>query len=352
MKKLTTVEIDGFTSDVWVEVPENEPAAWPPEAEMAVLGRPLPRVDAYEKVSGRAKYTHDLNLPHMLWMKTLRSPTPYGKIVSIDTSKAEALAGVKLVLSHKNAPDIPWYGGRSKLFDTTLRFVGDEVAAVVAADEQIAADALALIEAEYDELAYVLDAETALQADAPALHQGGPQDAHGARNLQGGRPNLYTRGDVDKGFAEADHVVEATFRSPCQVHACLETHCSVAQWQGDKLTVWDSTQAVHPNREALARALDLPIANVRVICLYSGGGFGSKLGLNKYTVAAAVAARALGRPVKVTLDREEEALAAGNRPANLMTIRAGCKKDGTLTALYMKNIGSVVAYPPPSAPHP
>lgn len=345
MKKLTTVEIDGFTSDVWVEVPENEPAAWPPEAEMAVLGRPLPRVDAYKKVSGRAKYTHDLNLPHMLWMKFLRSPTPHAKIVSIDTSRAEALPGVKLVLTHKNAPDIPWYAGRSKLFDTTLRFVGDEVAAVVAADEHIAADAVALIEAEYDELAYVLDAETALQADAPALHQGGPQDAPGARNLQGGRPNLYTRGDVDKGFAEADHVVEATFRSPCQVHACLETHCSVAQWQGDKLTVWDSTQAVHPNREALARVLELPIANIRVICLYSGGGFGSKLGLNKYTVAAAVAARALGRPVKVTLDREEEALAAGNRPANVMTIRAGCKKDGTLTTLYMKNIGSVGAYP-------
>ena len=125
MKKLTTVEIDGAASDVWVEVPENEPAAWPKDAEMAVLGKALPRVDAYEKVSGRAKYTHDLNLPHMLWMKTLRSPTPHAKIVSIDTSKAEALPGVKLVLTHKNAPDIPWYAGRSKLFDTTLRFVGD-----------------------------------------------------------------------------------------------------------------------------------------------------------------------------------------------------------------------------------
>jgi len=336
MKKLTTVEIDGIASDVWVEVPENEPAAWPPEAELAVLGKPLARVDAYEKVSGRAKYTHDLNLPHMLWMKTLRSPYPHARIVSIDTSKAEALPGVKLVLTHKNAPDIPWYGGRSKLFDTTLRFVGDEVAAVVAADEHIAADALALIDVEYDELAYVLDPETALQPDAPAIHEGG--------NLMQGRPFVYSRGDVDKGFAEADHIVEATFRSPCQVHACLETHCSVAQWQGDRLTVWDSTQAVHPNREALARALGLPIADVRVICLYSGGGFGSKLGLNKYTVAAAIAARQLGRPVKVTLDREEDALAMGNRPLNVMTIRAGCQRDGALTALQLKSIGAVGAY--------
>src|SRR3989338_6149524 len=124
MKKLTTVEIDGYTSDVWVEVPENEPVAWPPEAELAVLGRPLPRVDAYEKDSGHAKYTHDLTLPHMLWTKTLRSPTPHAKIVSIDTSKAEALPGVKLVLTHKNAPDIPWYAGRSQLFDTTPPLLG------------------------------------------------------------------------------------------------------------------------------------------------------------------------------------------------------------------------------------
>lgn len=344
MKKLTTVEIDGIASDLWVEVPEQEPAAWPKEAEMAVLGKPLPRVDGYEKVSGRAKYTHDVNLPHMLWLKTLRSPYPHAKIVSLDASRAEALPGVKLVLTHKNAPDIPWHGGRSKLFDTTLRFVGDEVAAVVAVDEHIAADALTLIAVEYDELAYVLDAETALQPDAPAIHEGGPQDAPGARNLMQGRPFVYTRGDMDKGFAEADHVVEATFRSPCQVHACLETHCSVAQWQGDKLTVWDSTQAVHPNRQALADVLGIPIADVRVICLYSGGGFGSKLGLNKYTVMAALAARALGRPVKVTLDREEDALAMGNRPANLMTIRAGCKQDGTLTALSMKSIGAAGAY--------
>jgi len=337
MKKLTTVELDGVSSDVWVEVPESEPQAWPKEAEMAVLGKPLPRVDGYEKVSGRAKYTHDINLAHMLWMKTLRSPYPHAKIVGIDTSRAEALPGVKLVLTHRNAPDLPWYGGRSKLFDTTLRFVGDEVAAVVAVDEATAADGLALIDVEYDELAYVLDAETALQPGAPALHPEG--------NLLQGRPFLYDRGDLEKGFAEADHIVEATFRSPCQVHACLETHCSVAEWQGDKLTVWDSTQAVHPNRQALAQTLGLPIADVRVICLYSGGGFGSKLWINKYTVAAAIAARQLGRPVKVTLDREEDALAMGNRPANVMTIRAGCKKDGTLTALYMKNIGSVGAYP-------
>ncbi|MBI4467467.1 MAG: xanthine dehydrogenase family protein molybdopterin-binding subunit [Acidobacteria bacterium] len=343
-KVLTRVELNGVVNDVWVEVPENEPAAWPKQAELAVLGKPLPRVDGPDKVSGRAKYTHDVNLSHMLWMKFFRSPYPHARITSLDTSRAEALPGVKRVYTYENTPDISWYANRSKLFDTTLRFVGDEVAAVVAVDEHIAADALPLIDVEYEEMPYVLDAETALSPDAPAIHEGGPQDAPGARNLQGGRPSLYTRGDVEKGFAEADFVIEHTFRSPCQVHACLETHCSVAAWQGDKLTVWDSTQAVHPVRESLAQILNIPIANIRVICLYSGGGFGSKLWINKYTVLAALAARDLGRPVKVTLDREEDALAMGNRPANVMTIRAGCKRDGTLTALTLKNIGSVGAY--------
>ncbi|MGH8629224.1 MAG: xanthine dehydrogenase family protein molybdopterin-binding subunit, partial [Burkholderiales bacterium] len=295
MKKLTTVELDGHVSEVWVEVPENEPVAWPIEAELAVLGKPVPRVDGPEKVSGRAKYTHDINLPHMLWMKYLRSPLPFARIANLDTSKAEAVPGVRAVYTHKNTPEIPWYGGRSKLFDTTLRYVGDEVAAVVATDEHTAAEAAKLIEVEYEELPYVLDAETALEAGAPALHEGG--------NLQGGKPNTYSRGDVEKGFAEADFVVEQTFRSQYQVHACLETHCSVAQWQGSKLTVWDSTQAVHPNRQGLASALGIPVGDVRIICLYSGGGFGSKLGLNKYTVLASIAARDLGRPVKVTLDR-------------------------------------------------
>lgn len=336
-KKLTTVELNGVVSEVWVEVPENEPVAWPKEADLAVLGKPLPRVDAYEKVSGRARYTHDINLTGMLWMKILRSPYPYARILAVDTSKAEALPGVKLVLTHKDVAGFAWYGDRSQLLDTTLRSVGDEVAAVVAVNEHSAADALKLIEVEYEELPYVLEGEAALQEGAPAIHEGG--------NLLRGRPFVYQRGDIEQGFAEAEFIVEATFRSQCQVHACLETHCSVAQWSGDKLTVWDSSQAVHPVRESLALTLNLPVASVRVICLYSGGGFGSKLWLNKHTVLAALAARQLGHPVKITLDRSEEAHSMGNRPANVMTLKAGCKRDGTLTALWMKNIGSVGAYP-------
>ena len=208
---------------------------------------------------------------------------------------------------------------------------------MIAIDEATATEAIDLIEVGYDTLLYVLDAEAALRNDAPAIHEGG--------NLLSGQPFAYSRGDVERGFAEAEFTVEETFRSQHLVHACLETHCSVARWQGRKLTVWDTTQAVHPNRQSLAEAFDIPLAVVRVISLYSGGGFGSKLWLNKYTVLAAMAARRLGRPVKVTLDRGEEAHATGNRPANIMTIRAGCRKDGTLTALQLENIGACGAYP-------
>src|SRR3990170_4731426 len=336
MKKLTTVEMDGVVSEVWVKVPEREPAAWPAEADLATVGKPMPRIDGPDKVTGRAKYTHDINLPHMLWMKTLRSPLPHARLARLDTSKAAALPGVKLILTPENTDQPYPIEGHKKLLDTTLRHVGDEVAAVVATDEHTAADAVQLIEAEYEELPFVVDAEAALQPGAPAVQEGG--------NLRNAKPYEYAHGDINNGFAEADFIVEHTFRSQYQMHACLESHCSVAQWQGDKLTVWDSTQAVHPNRQSLAELLGIPLTNVRVICLYSGGGFGSKLWLNKYTVLAALAARQLGRPVKVTLDREEEAHAMGNRPGNLITIKAGCKKDGTLTAFYLKNIGGIGAY--------
>lgn len=336
-KKLTTVEMDGEVSQVLVEVPENEPVAWPATADLAVLGKPIPRVDGADKASGRAKYTHDINLPHMLWMKILRSELPHARIKRTDAGRARALPGVRLVLTADDVADFSWFGGRAPLLDSTMRYVGDEVAAVVAVDEHIAAEAVGLIDVEFEELPFVVDAEEAAREDAPpVLGPGG--------NVLPDHPWTYSRGDVERGFAEADHIVEAEFRSQYQMHACLETHCSVARWQGGRLTVWDSTQAVHPNRQALAEFFGIDLADVRLICLYSGGGFGSKLWLNKYTVLAAIAARRLNRPVKVTLDREEEAHATGNRPGNVFTIKAGCRKDGTLTALSLDNLGGIGAY--------
>lgn len=333
----TTIEFEGRFQEIEVEVPENEPTAWPRDAQLSIVGKPYPRVDGLDTVTGRATYTHDLDLPGMLHARVLRSDVAAGKITKLDASKAEKLPGVKAVLTYLNAPKIPWYNKKSWLFDPVVRCVGEEVACVAAVDEETAEEALRLIEVEYDGQPFVLDPEEALKEGAPEVYPG-------TKNLQGGKPVLLARGDIEKGFAEADVIVEETFRTQGQVHACLEPHASVARWTGDRLTIWDSTQAVFPVREQLADALGIPINKVRVITQFMGGGFGSKLWLNKYTVIAALLARETGRPVKIVLDREEDCLNTGNRPSSIQYIKAGAKKDGTLTALYLKSIGPVGAY--------
>ncbi|MBI4917167.1 MAG: xanthine dehydrogenase family protein molybdopterin-binding subunit [Acidobacteria bacterium] len=316
----------------------STPAPW---GETKVVGARLPRVDAYERVSGSAVYTLDLQLPGMLHAAIVRCPHAHARVKRIDTAKAETMPGVRGVLTGESpGAAIPWYQGRegplSLLFDPHCRHEGEEVAAVAADTALQAHDAARAVVVEYEELPFVVDPDKALAPDAPKVHDWG--------NLLG-QPRVTTRGDVAAGFAAADAVVEMTFRTPVQMHTPMEVHVSVAQWDGDRLTVWDSTQGVYAIREALAGALKLPLASVRVVGHYMGGGFGSKLELGKYTVIAALLARRLGRPVKAALTREETFLVAGNRPSNVITLKAGAKRDGALTALEARLSGPVGAYP-------
>jgi CO/xanthine dehydrogenase Mo-binding subunit len=175
-----------------------------------------------------------------------------------------------------------------------------------------------------------------LKPDAPKLFEGGNST---------GKPMPTKRGDVEKGFAEADFVLEETFSTSVQMHVPIEAHGSVVKWDGDKITIWDSTQGVYDaSMLPFARTMNLPYNNVRVICRYVGGAFGSKLELGKYTVIAALLARKCSRPVKLMLTREEVMLAVGNRPDAKMTLKAGVKKDGTLTALQLTNVYTPGAY--------
>ena len=303
-----------------------------------IVGKPLPRVDAYDRVSGAARYTADVLLPDMIYAAILRCPHAHAMVKSVDTSAAEKMPGVVAVLTGKSpGADIPWYGGRtpSKLFDPHCRHEGEEVAAVAARTSYQAFDALKAIKVEYEVLPFVID-EAALKPDAPKLHESGNST---------GDPRVTQRGDVAKGFGEADVVLEETFSTPVQLHATMEAHGSVARWDGDSLTVWDSTQGVYDAvLFSLARTLNLPYNKVRVICQYMGGAFGSKLELGKYTVIAALLARQTARPVKLMLTREETLLCTGNRPPAKMTLKAGVKKDGTLTALQMNSVGTPGAY--------
>ena len=329
----------------WLQGPVPETpapkAAMPPWGETKVVGKPLPRVDAYERVSGSAVFPLDFALPDMLHGAILRCPYPHAQVKSIDTSAAEKMPGVRAVITGKTpGADVPWYRSRgkwfSKLFDDRVRHEGDEVAAVAAETRAQAYDALKAIRVEYEELAFVLDPREALKADAPLIHDGGNRY---------GDPNDYKRGDVEAGFAAADAVVEGTYSTACQIHTPMEVHGSVVKWDGNRLTVWDTTQGVFAVQQAVAGSLHLPLANVRVIGHYMGGGFGSKLEAGKYTVIAALLARMTARPVKLFLSREETFLAVGNRPANSMKVKVGAKKDGTLTAIEFLSMGSGGAYP-------
>jgi xanthine dehydrogenase YagR molybdenum-binding subunit len=269
----------------------------------------------------------------MAFAKTLRCPHPHARIKSIDISKAQKLPGVLAIITHKNTPAIPWYYNTSYLFDSHLRYLGDEVACAAAESEEIAAEALKLIIVEYEILPFVTDAKKAMEPNAPKLYKEG--------NIRGGKPFVYKRGDAEKGFKEADAVVEDTFTTQVAVHNPTEVHCSAANWDGDQLTVWDSTQSIFSVRDALAQSLKIPASKVRVIKKYMGGGFGCKLAPGKYTVMAAILARKIGRPVKIALDRKEMNLAVGNRPNSVQKLKAGAKKDGTLTALSHHAYGTV-----------
>jgi CO/xanthine dehydrogenase Mo-binding subunit len=317
---------------------EMVPAPWP---ETTVVGKRLPRVDGYERVSGTAVYAIDVTFPDVLHAAVVRCPHAHARVKKVDTAKAESMPGVRAVLTGDSpGAKLPWYFGEkgptSLLFDPHCRYEGEEVAAVAADTLQQAQDAARAVAVEYEELPFVVDYEQALKPGAPAVHDGGNRN---------GEPEKYERGDVAKGFAEADVVVERTFRTPCEIHTPMEPHGSVAKWDGSRLTVWDSNQGVFDIRSALAQWLQLPLASVRVISRYMGGGFGSKIEPGKYTMIAALLARKTGRPVRCFVTRAESFLCVGNRPPNTLTLKAGVKKDGTLTALQLTGVGTSGAYP-------
>lgn len=314
---------------------EEEPlAVWPADADLAVVGQPHPRLEGREKVTGRAQYASDVRLPGQLYARVLRSPLPHARITAIDTAAAEALPGVHAVLCMANAPDIDWYQ-EGKLFETTLRFAGDEIAAVAAESEEIAADALRLIQLELEPLPFVIEITAALRPDAPKLHDGG--------NVAG-EPIVYERGDVAAGLKEAEVVVERSFTTSAALHNALEAHGCTAAWDGVTLTLWDSTQSIFTVRQEVAEKLKLPAHRVRVIKQHMGGGFGAKQISWKQDVIAALLAQQTGRPVQLMLDREAENLAAGNRNPTRQQITLGAKRDGTLTAIAVQIKQAAGAY--------
>jgi xanthine dehydrogenase YagR molybdenum-binding subunit len=316
---------------------EGTPKPWGETTN--VVGGRRPRVDAYERVSGTAVFPSDLVLPGMLYGAILGSPHANARVRSVDVSRALDMPGVYAVISRDSAdanPDWSWsQQHKGRLFDAHCRFEGDAVAAVAADSPDRAFDALRAIRVDYQELPFVSDERAALADDAPKVHAGG--------NRAGGSD--YARGDTTQGFADADVVFEETYRTASEMQTPLEPHGCVAQWDGDRLTLWESTQGVFMVQSKVAQILGLPLSRVRVIGHYVGGAFGSKLDIGKYTIIAALLARHSNRPVKLFLTREQTLLTMGNRPPVTMTLKVGARRDGTLTAIDFRGVGASGAYP-------
>ncbi len=330
------IEFEGRIEERDVVIEGDDLPVWPAGERFTVVGTSVRRLDGTERTGGTARYTADHYPAGVLHGAILRSPHAHARIRRIDTSRAEGAPGVRLVLTSHNAPKIPWYNGMSWLFDPELRYTGDEVALVVAEDPAAARDALDLIEVDYEVLPHVVDPEEALRPGAVAVHPSG--------NILDGAPERYERGDVERGFGLADATVELRVDTADVLHHSMETHGSVAHWTGDALTIWDSTQHIFGVRRQVASALKIPMDRVRVLSPFMGGGFGSKNGTGKYTIYAALAARQLGRPVKIMFTRAEESQAAGKRPRSAQRIRLGARRDGTLVAIDHWAVSGVGAY--------
>ncbi|MGH8066622.1 MAG: xanthine dehydrogenase family protein molybdopterin-binding subunit [Candidatus Entotheonellia bacterium] len=305
--------------------------------ELAVVGVAVPRLGLAEKVRGQARYTADLKRPGMLYGRVLRSPHAHARIINLDTSEAERVPGVHAVLTHRDVPQVRIDADLLPL-EPMLRFVGDEVALVAAESEAIAEDALRLIRVEYEVLPAVFDAAEALRPGAPLVHPQG--------NLVGGKTLEVERGGVAQGLAEAARVFEGTFHTQMHAPVGMETRAALAEWDGDRLTVWKTSRAVHASdRQTLASVLGLPLEQVRVICPNMGGGFGNK-DEGRLAVLVALLARRAGRPVRIEYSRVEEFVAGRNRQEAHMHLKIGIHADGTPTAIALQatmNAGAFVA---------
>jgi xanthine dehydrogenase YagR molybdenum-binding subunit len=339
-------------------VPVDEPPELPPNSKLRVIGKRVNRVDAVPKVTGQARYTFDVQLPGMLYGRIVSSTVPHARIKSIDTSAAEAYPGVRAVQI------LDRIVGIAQLRDPSVeanerfplvRYNGQPIAAVAAVSMRAAKAAAKLVRIEYERLPHVTSLEAAMKEGAPvvfpgpteqAATQGGGGAAPGlpqegnlrgpARGGLGGGP----RGDVQQGFAQADHVLTREYRTQVQTHTPMETHGIVADWRDEELTLYASTQFVLSVRDEAADLFKLPKEKIRVISEFTGGGFGAKFGIGNYGALAIHLSRKARAPVRVVLDRREEHVSVGNRPSSIQRVKLGAKRDGTLTALQVESFGT------------
>src|SRR6476469_5999797 len=305
-------------------------------APLNVVGKPFRKVDARAKCVGQTKFADDIVLPRMLYCKILRSHFPHAVIKNIDTSKALVLPGVSAVITGKDLPIsygiLPVSQDEHALCIDKVRFIGDPVAAVAAIDEDVAFDAMNLIEVEYEPLNTISSIEEAVLIDEPRIHEYGDEgNIHKKVSLE--------FGNVDEGFAEADLIREDVFFYEGNTHLPMEQHAAVAHFDADqKITLWSATQTPHYVHRALAKVLEMPAARIRVIATPNGGGFGGKSDPFNHEIVVAHLSRVTKRPVKICLTREEVFYCHRGRHPTLMRVRTGATKEGSITAMHFQTV--------------
>jgi 4-hydroxybenzoyl-CoA reductase subunit alpha len=307
-----------------------------PSDGFSVIGKPTAMVDAAGKTTGSGKYADDLSLPGMLIGRILHSPYPHARIRSIDTSRAEKLEGVVAVVTGKDAPNpygiLPVGHDEHAMATDKVRYVGDNVACVIAVDEATADKALELIDVDYEVLPAYFDPEESMKAESDFIHDNKPH------NIEKDYHHVF--GDPEKAFAEAAHIEEARFIANEVTHAAMEPHSTLASFEIDphtgnpgRLTVWSSTQVPYYLQHKLSLVLEMPMSQIRVIKPLVGGGFGGKSEVIPLEIIAAVAARAARAPVKITYTREEVFWAHRGRPRTIVDLKTGVDKDGHIVAV-------------------
>jgi xanthine dehydrogenase YagR molybdenum-binding subunit len=338
-------------------VPVDEPGAMPLNNDLKHVGKRVPRVDGPLKTTGRARYTADVYLPGMLYGKMVSSSVPHARIRSIDTSEAEKYPGVKGVYILNHLRDIAQVKDPSKETPSKfpiVRFTGQPIGGIAATSQAAANEAAKLVKIDYEVLPFVTTVEEARQPNAPLVYPA-PAEMGGSAGGGGGAKNIPQNGNVrgpslgprgaeqgstEKGFSEADVVVEGNYKTQIQTHSPLETHGVVADWKPELLTVYASTQGTSTVRDEMAEIFEIPKSKIRVITEFMGGGFGAKFGAGNFGVIAVALSKQTGAPVKLMLDRKEEHLSVGNRPDSRMQLKVGAKRDGTLTALHLVSYGT------------
>ena len=298
--------------------------AWPENPRL--IGTKIPRLDGLAKATGRAKYPSDMRPEKLLHGAMLYSPHAHAKVKEIDTAKAEGMPGVRAVVAI------------AKAGETTLRYHGDDIAAVAAETEEQARDAIRAIKVVYEVLPHVVTERQAMAADAPEPFPGGnTRKARATVKKNGGKT-------PEEAMEASDATIEADYYLPVITHVCLESHGLTAKWEGDgkdaKIIAWASTQSVLGVAKDLSERFGVPTSNITVFTEVMGGGFGSKFGADLWGNTAAELARKSGRPVRMFLDRAQEHLAAGNRPSAAGHVKLGATKDGRITAMIAETYGT------------